>query len=166
AMRADVPVNAGYYQLVEVAAPEGSVVNPRFPASCAAKGVTAFRVCDAILGALGRVLPDRMPAAGEGGATVITFSGQSGTRKPFVLMDLVLGAMGGGPGFDGIEGIANPSCNVRNTPVEIIEARYPVRIERYGFVPDTGGAGEFRGGLAISRIYRFLADSGILQVRS
>ena len=166
AMSADVPVNAGYYRLVEVTAPAGSVVNPRFPASCAAKGVTAFRVCDAMLGALGRMLPGRMPAAGEGGATIVTFAGSDEDGKPFVLMDLVLGGMGGGPGWDGAEGVANASCNVRNTPVEIIEAGFPVRVERYGFVADTGGPGQFRGALSICREYRFLGEAGVLQVRA
>jgi 5-oxoprolinase (ATP-hydrolysing)/N-methylhydantoinase A len=165
AMSADVAANAGYHRLIEVMVPEGSVVNPRFPASCAAKGVTAFRICDAILGVLGRMLPDRIPAAGEGGATVVTIAGAD-VGKPFVLMDLVLGGMGGTPSADGAEGIANPSCNVRNTPVEIIEAGFPLRIESYGFVPDSGGPGRFRGALSLCREYRFLEPSGTLQVRS
>jgi len=166
AMTSAVPANAGYYRLVDVSAPEGSILNPRFPASCAAKGVTAFRVCDAVLGALATMLPDRLPAAGEGGATVITFGGRNEAGEPFVLMDLVLGGMGGGPDRDGVEGVANPSCNVRNTPIEILEASFPIRVETYGFVPDTGGPGRFRGALSICREYRFLGRDAVLQVRS
>jgi N-methylhydantoinase B len=166
AMTSDVPDNSGYYRLVQVTAPEGSVVNPRFPACCAAKRVTAFRVCDAILGALAEMLPERMTAAGEGGATIVTFGGTDQAGGPFVLMDLVLGGMGGRPDRDGVEGIANPSCNVRNTPIEILEATFPIRVEAYGFVPDTGGAGRFRGALSVCRAYRFLGRDGVLQVRS
>jgi N-methylhydantoinase B len=76
------------------------------------------------------------------------------------------GAWGGRPAKDGIEAVTNPSQNMSNTPVEVLEARLPVRIEEYGLAPDSCGAGRFRGGLGLVRSYRLLADEAVLQLRS
>ena len=79
---------------------------------------------------------------------------------------MINGAWGGRHDSDGIEGITNPSQNMSNLPVETLEARYPIRVEFYGFRDDSGGAGEFRGGLGLTRTYRLLANEAVLQLRA
>jgi N-methylhydantoinase B len=162
----DIPDNSGYFGLIDVIAPPGIVVNPVAPAATGAKGVAAFRIVDTLFGAFAQAIPDRVPAAGDGGGTIVTFGGRDDGRA-FVLVDIVMSAWGGRPEKDGIDGISASSSNGRNTPIEVIEGSYPIRIEEYRFVPDTGGAGRFRGGLATSRTYRYLgSDPAILQVRA
>ena len=78
----------------------------------------------------------------------------------------LFGSWGGRPTKDGIDAAASAVVNFSNNPIEIVESEYPLVIERYGYVPDSGGAGKFRGGLALVRQYRFLADEGVLQLRT
>lgn len=162
----EIPDNSGFLRLLHVSAPEGSVVNMAFPAACAARAVTAYRVTDALLGAFAPLRPDRVPAAGDGGPAVISCGGEDALGRPFVFMELISGAFGGRPGLDGLEGVAMPIVNALNTSCELIEATYPLRVEQYGFVPDTAGAGRYRGGLALRRDVRFLGRRAILQIRS
>ena len=162
----EIPNNSGFLRLLHVTAPEGSVVNMAFPAACAARAVTAYRVTDALLGAFAPLRPDRVPAAGDGGPAVISCGGEDADGKAFVFMELISGAFGGRPGLDGLEGVASPIVNAQNTSCELIEATYPLRIEYYGFVSNTGGLGQFRGGLAVRRDVRFLGKRAILQIRS
>ena len=79
---------------------------------------------------------------------------------------MINGAWGGRDDKDGIEGITNPSQNMSNLPVETLEARYPLRVEEYALRPDSGGAGQYRGGLGLVRQYRLLADAAVLQLRA
>ena len=163
----EVPNNAGVYRCINVTAPEGSVLNPRSPAPVAARALTGYRVVDAVMGALAQIVPDRVRAAGEGGNTVVAVGGyDSETRAPFVMVDMINGAWGGGKDSDGVDGVTNPSQNMSNLPVETMESRYPMRIDRYGFRADSGGAGKHRGGLGLVRKYTLLADRAVLQVRA
>ena len=148
-------------------APEGSILNPRMPAPVAARALTGYRVVDTVMGALAQIAPKRLMAAGEGGNTVVAIGGYHGTeRKPFVLVDMINGAWGGRSDKDGIEGITNPSQNMSNLPIETIESRYPVMMEEYSLREDSGGAGQYRGGLGLVRQYRLLAETAILQLRA
>ncbi|MGH7400603.1 MAG: hydantoinase B/oxoprolinase family protein [Candidatus Rokuibacteriota bacterium] len=165
-LRQDVPNNAGVFRCIEVAAPEGSILNPRLPGACAARALTGYRMLDVMLGALAQILPDRVPAAGEGGNTVLSIGGLTAERRPFVIVDMITGAWGGRPDKDGMEAVTNPSQNMSNTPVEVLEAQHPIRIDEYGFVPDSCGAGRFRGGLGLRRRYTLLNDEATLQLRS
>lgn len=162
----DIPNNVGLFRCIEVVAPEASILNPQMPAACAARALTGYRVFDAMLGALAQIVPDRVPAAGEGGNTVVCISGLRSNRKPFIIVDMLCGAWGGRPDKDGVEAITNASQNLSNMPVEVLEAEHPVRVEDYAFVPDSCGAGRFRGGLGIRRSYRILAPEALLQLRS
>ncbi|MGE0876804.1 MAG: hydantoinase B/oxoprolinase family protein [Burkholderiales bacterium] len=166
ALKGDVPNNAGVFRCIDVKAPEGSVLNPLPPAAVAARALTGYRVFDAMLGALAKVVPDRIPAAGEGGNTVVCISGRRPDRSPFIVVDMICGAWGARPHADGIEAITNASQNLSNTPVETLEASHPVRIEAYELVTDSCGAGKWRGGLGIRRSYRLLADEALLQLRA
>jgi 5-oxoprolinase (ATP-hydrolysing)/N-methylhydantoinase A len=162
----EIPNNAGFLRLLKVIAPEGSIVNMAFPAACAARAVTAYRMVDALLGAFATIAPERVPAAGDGGPAVITVGGEDQNGDPFVFMELISGAFGARPCADGLEGVAAPIVNAKNTSCELIEATFPIRVEHYGFAPDTGGGGEYRGGLAVRRDLRFLGRRAILQIRS
>jgi N-methylhydantoinase B len=164
-MRTDLPMNAGFFRPITVTAPPGTIVNCVLPAATATRGLTGFRIIDSIFGALANALPDRVPAASDGGLTIVGVGGYRENREPFVLVELLSGSWGGRPDREGIEGMPNLGANISNIPVEMVEASYPLRIEEYGFVPDTGGAGKYRGGLSIYRDFRFLADA-TLSVRS
>ncbi len=165
-LNGDVPNNEGVFRCIDVRAPEASVLNPVMPAPCAARALTGYRVMDTMFGALAQIVPDRVPAAGEGGNTVIAIGGYAPDRKPFIIVDMVCGCWGGRPHKDGVDAVTNPSQNLSNTPVETLERQHPVRVEDYGLIPDSGGAGEFRGGLGVRRSYRLLADEAGLQLRS
>ena len=128
--------------------------------------MTGSRVFDAMLGALSYVVPDRIPAAGEGGNTVVCLSGKNESGKPYIIVDMICGAWGGRPHSDGIEAITNASQNLSNTPVEVLEAQHPVRVEAYELEPDSCGAGQYRGGLGIRRSYRVLTDNVLMQLRA
>jgi N-methylhydantoinase B len=163
----DVPNNAGVYRCITVTAPEASILNPVMPAPVAARALTGYRVVDTVMGALAQIAPARLMAAGEGGNTVVAIGGYHGAeRRPFVLVDMINGAWGGRPDKDGVEGITNPSQNMSNLPIETIEARYPLIMEEYALREDSGGAGQYRGGLGLVRQYRLLAERAVLQLRA
>lgn len=166
-IREDIPNTAGFFRPITVIAPEESVVNVKMPGAVAERAQTGYRIVDAMFGALAQVIPGRVPAAGEGGNTVVCLSGRREDRSPFIVVDMLCGAWGGRATRDGVDGVTNPAQNLSNTPIEILERQHPVRVERYGFVTDTAGAGRFRGGMAIERQYRMLArGGGLLQLRS
>jgi N-methylhydantoinase B len=165
-MDPSIPNSAGYHRPIEVRAPLGTVVNPTLPAACGARGITGFRIMDAVLGALAQAAPEKVPADGEGGNSLVTMGGYDDDGRPFAFVDFVAGARGGRPGGDGPEGVPHPGANIASIPVEIAEAGNPVRIEEYGMVQDTGGAGKFRGALAQVRRVRCLAPEATLQLRS
>ena len=162
----DLPNNVGMFRCIQVKAPEASILNPVMPAACAARALTGYRVFDTMLGALAQIVPAKVPAAGEGGNSVICISGLRPNRKPFIIVDMICGAWGGRPNKDGLEAVTNASQNLSNMPVEIMEAEHPVRIEDYSFVTDSCGAGKYRGGVGIRRSYRILSDDALLQMRT
>jgi N-methylhydantoinase B len=162
-----VPNNAGLYRAISVTAPEGSFVNPRFPAPVGARGLSGYRIRHAVSGALAQLMPERMPACPGGSEFGIVFSGYHYNRKPFLVLEFHnTTGIGGYPLDDGQD--AGPWCltNVANVPVEIIEAENPIQIEEYAFLPDTGGPGCHRGALGIVRQYRLLAGEATVQLRS
>jgi N-methylhydantoinase B len=165
-LRQDVPNNAGVFRCIDVIAPEGTILNPRLPGACAARALTGYRMLDVMLGALAQALPARVPAAGEGGNTVLSIGGLNARHESFVIVDMITGAWGGRPDKDGMEAVTNASQNMSNTPVEVLESQHPIRIDEYGFVPDSCGAGTWRGGLGLRRRYTLLNDEATLQLRS
>jgi N-methylhydantoinase B len=161
-----IPNNAGFFRPIRVLAPERSIVNPRPPAPVAARGLTAMRIGDAIFGALAGVAPDKVPACGVGVDSGISLGGCYADGTPFVFLEFLVGSWGGGPHRDGMDACTGTTINYSNTPAELIEAEQPVAIESYAFVPDSGGPGRWRGGLALMRELRFCCDEATLQVRS
>ena len=166
-LQGDIPNNAGYFRPIEVRTPPRSIVNPEFPAAVAARGLTGDRVADAVFGALAQIVPDRVPAAGSHAPdTAVSIGGYDEQGRPFVYVEGLVGSWGGGPARDGMDASTGTIVNYANTPVEMIEADQPLRVERYGFVADSGGPGRFRGGMALERQLRFLAARSTLAVRS
>lgn len=160
----DIPDNAGYFRPIRVLTRKGTVVDPVLPAACGARGITGFRVMEAVLGALAAALPD-VPADGEGGNSLISLGG-SGPDGPFVYTELFMGARGASARGDGAEGVPHPGSNNANMPIEVAETGYPVRFHAYEIVPDTGGPGLHRGAMAQAREFQWLGPSTILQLRS
>jgi len=165
-MREDIPNNAGFFRPIEVIVPAGSVLNPYPPGACAARALTGYRIVDAMFGALAQVVPGRVPAAGEGGNTVVCISGSRQDGSPFIIVDMMCGAWGGRADRDGVDAVTNPAQNLSNTPVETLESEHPILVQRYGLVTDTCGPGQYRGGMAIERHYRLLCDEAVLQLRA
>ena len=165
-MSPDVPTNSGCFRCLDVHVPSATLANPVLPAPVAARGLTGFRLANTIMGALAQMAPDRVPACEVGGDTGISIGGYTADRTPFVFLEFLFGAWGGRPDRDGIDGCASIVVNFSNNPAEVIEAEYPLEILQYGFLSDTGGAGKYRGGLALIREYRFTETEGILQIRS
>ena len=163
--RTEIPNCEGYMRPVRIIAPEGTIVNPLFPAACAARGVIGYRVFDAIMGALAQAVPQKVIAAGEGGPTLFSIGGEHGGSH-FVLTEVMVGCWGARATMDGVEGISNPAANLSNQPIELIEAELPLEVVRYGLVPDSGGPGKHRGGLAFVREFRNLADRAMCTVRA
>lgn len=164
-MASDVPNCHGFTRPITVRAPAGTVVNSVHPAPTGARGITGYRVIDCMFGALAQAVPDRVAADGSGGSTLPTFGGyQDG--KPFVFCETVMGTWGGTASHDGADGVPHMGANQSNVPIEMIEANYPLRIQRYGLVQDSAGPGKHRGGLALARDYELLADDGYFGLRS
>lgn len=167
ALTVDVPNTAGAFRPVTVITKPGTIAEVVMPAASSMRGVTGFRILDALNGALAQLIPDRVPAAGEGGNTLAIFGADDPeTGERFVFYELVVGTWGATPTWDGNDGLTNPASLAANIPVEVAESEFPIVVERYGLVPDTGGAGMHRGGLAVERVWRCLTPATSLIVRS
>lgn len=166
-MREEIPNTAGIFKPLQIIAPPGTVVNGLMPAASSMRGVTGFRTTDVVFGALSGLVPDRVMAAGEGGNTLVILGGHhKDTARRYVYYELLSGTWGARPDRDGNDGLCNPANVASNIPIEEAECDYPVRIERYGLVRDTGGAGRFRGGMAVERQWRLLEGDSSLLIRS
>lgn len=150
----DGPTNSGMMDPVTIVAPEGSIVNAEFPAATAARAQTCQRMIDAILGALARAAPDRVVAASNGSNTSCSFSGTTADGTHYVYMETIGGGAGARAYKDGTDGVQVHVTNTSNLPIEALEREYPLLIERYEFIDDSGGSGKFRGGLGLRRVYR------------
>lgn len=162
----DALSNDGLYRAIDITVPSGTILNPRRPAPRAARGLTGYRVIDAVMGALHQAIPERTLAAGEGGATMISLGMVDEDGTSHVLVDFVCGGWGARSHSDGLDGASSIGANLANVPVEQIELEYPVMVEEYGFIPDSAGPGKYRGCLATVRQLRFLGDSAVLAIRS
>ncbi|MFC7477707.1 hydantoinase B/oxoprolinase family protein [Dankookia sp. GCM10030260] len=163
---ANIPNNEGYFRAIEVIAPKGTIAHGELPAACAARGLTGFRMVDCLFGALAQMLPDRVGAAGDGGNIGVSIGGYTPARQPFIYVDFTCSAWGGRPFADGCDGNSHMFANMASPSIEVTEAEQPIQILKYEFLPDTMGAGQYRGGAPFCREYRFLEAEGILQVRA
>jgi N-methylhydantoinase B len=156
----DIPVNAGRLAPVSVTAPEGSLVNAKAPHAVAGGNVeTSQRIVDTVLGALAQALPHRVPAAGQGTMNNLTLGGTRPDGASFAYYETIGGGMGAGPNADGLSGVQVHMTNTRNTPVEALEETYPFRVVAYRLRTGSGGAGRFRGGDGLVRVYELLVPT-------
>ena len=158
----DVPMNAGVARAVRVSAPPGCVVNARWPSAVAAGNVeTSQRIADVVFRALaGAGLP--VPAQGQGTMNNVTLGGLGWTYY-----ETLGGGQGAGPSGPGPSAVHAGMSNTRNTPIEVLELEYPVRVRRYALRQDSGGAGRWRGGDGVVREIELLAaaEASILSER-
>src|SRR6516164_7780773 len=142
-----IPPNSGCWRSIEVRAPKGSVVNAEFPAPVVyANHEISHRVADMVMGALVNFMPEQVMACSQGTSAILTLGGvdpRSGRR--YVSYETIKGGFGARPNKDGINCIASGISNTMNTPIEVLEMAFPVRVQRYEVNPDSGGAGRYRG---------------------
>jgi N-methylhydantoinase B len=155
-----IPPNSGCWRPVTVTAPPGSVVNAQHPSPVVyANHEMSHRIADMVMAALFAITPRTVMAGSQGTSAVITFGGidyRTGDR--FVSYESVKGGFGARPDRDGINAVASTISNMSNTPIEILEMSFPLRVEEYSLVPDSGGAGTYRGGLGVRRVWRVLEN--------
>src|SRR6266700_1061206 len=152
-------VCSGLLQGFSIAAREGSVLNPRFPAPVNTYNPTVHALVDAIFAALSHVTPDKARADGSGSRSIILGGRNPHTGRNYVQYEIVAGGAGARATKDGPSGITVNQSNARIAPIEIVEAEFPTRLLRFDLIPDSGGAGRNRGGLGLRREYLNLADA-------
>ena len=167
----DIPNTGGYMRPISVTAPEGTFVNPLPPAPVAARAVGSIRIAQALFGAFAQMLPDKICASSGGAEVGVGMGGYDKSKTPWkAWVQLEFHneqGVGGWPDKDGFDAqTAGMVAQLANIPCETLEVEQPIRIEQYGFRPDSEGAGKFRGGLGMVREYRYLMDDTILQMRS
>ena len=153
-----IPPNSGCWRSIEVKAPKGSLVNAEFPAPVVyANHEISHRVADMVMGALANFLPAQVMACSQGTSAILTFGGiDPRSSRRYVSYETIKGGYGARPNKDGINTIASGISNTMNTPVEVMETAFPLRIERYEINPDSGGPGRYRGGCGAIRVWRML----------
>jgi N-methylhydantoinase B len=161
----DVPATSGLMAPIRVIAPSGTIVNARPPAAVAGGNVEmSQRMVDTLLRALAKAAPDRIPAASQGTMNNLTLGGSDtrhGKSVPFAYYETTAGGMGARPGLDGASAIHTHMTNSWNTPIEVFEHVYPVRMKRYAVRRGSGGSGRNRGGDGIIRELELLTPAQI-----
>ncbi len=154
----DVPYNEGANRAIAISAPLGSLLNPRFPAPVRARLEATYRAYDSVLKAIAQAMPSRAIACGYDCTTAFCLSHlRDGRYKIFI--ELPDGGYGGSVEGDGCDAVSGPLSNCATVPVECVDADFEFfRIEGFGLSPDSGGAGQFRGGLGSYRRYHILAE--------
>ena len=153
-----VPPNSGCWRPVELTAEPGTVVHAQSPAPVVfANHEISHRVADMLFGALAQLCPTRVMACSQGTSAILTVGGvdyRNGAR--YVSYETIKGGFGARPTKDGVNGMSSGISNTMNTPIEILEMSFPVRVERYAILPDSGGVGKYRGGCGVERVWRIL----------
>jgi N-methylhydantoinase B len=141
-------------------------VNPRFPAAVGSRGQLLWRIADLVSAALADAIPERMPAASEGGVSMMVYTPsqtEEGGKAGGVMTELYASGWGARPDKDGIDGVMPLAmAGFQTNSGEVTEQEMPVMLDGFGFVPDTGGPGAHRGALSVYRRWRFLADGRVM----
>jgi N-methylhydantoinase B len=152
-------VNSGTFRPIRVESAEGLITRPMPPAGVTARSQTMTKITEAMLKAMSAIVPQRVVAGSHGQACTCSFSGiHPETGRRFTYVEIQGGGAGARPDKDGPDGQDLHLGRFMNTPVEAVELEYPVTVERYQFIPDSGGPGKWRGGLSLRRDLRFLTD--------
>lgn len=155
-----IPANSGFFDSIKVIAPQGSIVNAIEPAATNDRETTCQRIADTIFGAFSKINPKKVIAAGNGACSFYTFSGiNSRSNEPYVYVETIGGGSGARSNKDGLDAVHVHMTNTSNLPVEALEMEYPLQVERYELVQDSGGPGKYRGGLGIRRTIKVLNES-------
>ena len=158
----DIPVNGGFYRPIHASAPEHSVLNASAPAAVYSRTDFASRLVDMIFAALAPVVPDRV-AAGSTGGTLLTTSGiHPRTGRFYVYNEMHGGGMGARSSKDGLDGVQVNTTNSANLPIEALEIEHPIMIDSYELVRDSGGPGQYRGGMTIRRQARIIGHDATI----
>lgn len=166
ALGSDIPANSGFYRPFAFIIPPASILDGQRPSARGARGLVGYRIIDTVLGALAPAFPERVPAAGDGGPNSVAVGVVEADGSSVILWDILCGSWGATPTGDGNDGISPLGANLANTPIEELEKSGHIRIDGYGYLPDTGGAGMFRGGLSTFRDMTVLHDTASVQIRS
>jgi N-methylhydantoinase B len=161
-------VNDGLSRPVRVSyPPEGSLLNPRFPAPVNMYVRPSQITTSVVMRALAQAVPGRVPAPGSAAGGSLSSSGRHPeSGRWYSQYEILNGGTGARPDHDGVSAMDELVINVMNTPVEAVESEFPVRIEAYGLVRDSAGAGKFRGGLGVRRVWRVLALEASVNLRT
>ena len=162
------PPNSGSYRPIRVIAPAGTLVNSNYPRSVVHSNIiTTQRIVDCLLGALLDAAPDRVMAAHHGTQNLINIGGfNSRVGRLFNYIETYGGGQGALHCQDGMDGVHSHMTNTRNAPVEILETTYPLRINRYGLIPDSEGPGRYRGGMGMVREITLLESEATVTISS
>jgi N-methylhydantoinase B len=152
--------NDGFYPLLHVTIPEGSLLNPKFPAALGCRTHALTRLFDVLGGALGKGAPELSTAAGYGTSPYLLYNGLDENGEFFHLMEITYGGIPGRPMGDGMDAHSWWPL-FENIPTEYLESYYPITVLEYGSQMDTGGAGFHRGGNGVHKVYRFDVDGEI-----
>ncbi len=163
-----LPVNDGLSRPVRVSyPPEGTLLNPRYPAPCNMYVRPSQMTTNVIVRLLARLLPGRVPAPASGAGGSLSSAGRHpDTGRWFSMYEIFNGGGGARADGDGVSAQDDLVVNVMNTPVEAVETEFPLRVERYELVPDSAGAGTFRGGLGTRRQWRVLGEEATVNLRT
>lgn len=162
---ADVPTNDGFYRLVDVIAPLGSVTNAQPPVGVAGGWEVSLRLCDVLFKAFGTGMPERVPAGSKAMVCHVVFGGiDPRNGEYYAFLETIAGGHGGRLGLDGPDAVQTHHQNTQNAPVEEVEIWYPVLTLEYGLVADSDGPGTYRGGLGVRRDYTFRDHEAVFTV--
>jgi N-methylhydantoinase B len=162
-VRPDAIANIGFARPIDVVVPPGTLLNPRYPAAVGGRASLAMHVSNMVFRALAKAMPGQLGSVGEG-ADMLHFICHGREGRYLSFMDVFFGGWGGRPDRDGVDG-ASPMAmggSYGAMPAEVLEREYPVVIEGFGYVPDTEGAGKYRGALSVYREWRFRKPAEIL----
>lgn len=153
-----IPPNSGCWRAIDITAPKGSLLNAEFPSPVVyANHEISHRLADMVMGALVQFWPGQVMACSQGTSAILTLGGvdpRTGSR--YVSYETIKGGFGARPNKDGINVVASGISNTMNTPIEVLELAFPLRVLEYSIEPDTGGAGTYRGGNGARRIWQLL----------
>jgi N-methylhydantoinase B len=153
----ELPPNAGAFRPVHIRVPEGSLLSATYPAAvCNANILTAQRLVDVLLGAFLQVIPERVTAASSGTMNLLNIGGLYDDGRYYNYVETYGGGQGAAGRADGMDAVQNGMTNTRNAPIEAVESAYPLLVEAYALVPDSEGAGRYRGGVGLTRRFRIL----------
>ena len=159
-------INEGMYRPIKVIAPQGSIVNPLAPAGVSSRNLTSMILADVMIDALSQAIPGRGIAAGGPYQGIILGGWDPFRNRFFVDYENFAGGHGANVVTDGLDVAQLHMTNTANLPIEVMELEFPVRVERYEIITDSGGAGRLRGGCGVNRELRMLTDQTSLTVRS